>query len=154
MNLAKFWLKLFRRPPRHELLQPAVLFSRSAMSMPVEDFLKGANPDLVKILIAAGFKASIDIALIDEEMAGELTEPRPDLKSDLLAAAARARPSIGGWARAVSVLVGREGTAWRGVRSNLKQNLPPPRPSLPRGPGGPGTVKYAPPVPSVPQPGG
>ena len=64
--------------------------------MPVEEFLRGADPDLVKILVAAGFKASIDIALIDEEMAGELTEPRPDPKSVLLAAAARGRPSIGG----------------------------------------------------------
>ena len=119
--------------------------------MPAEDFMLGADPDLVKILIAASSKASIDIALIDEESAGELTEPRPDLKSELLAVAARARPSIGGWARAVSVFGGPGGDGLPGGYGKIgnKICLPRGRPS-PGGRGGSGTVKYAPPGPSVP----
>ena len=65
------------------------------MSTPVEELVNDLG--LLVILKAAGFKTSIDIALIDEEMAEELAQPRPDLKSDLLEEAARARPSIGGW---------------------------------------------------------
>ena len=108
------------------------------------------NLFLKDALEEAGLNSSVDLALIDDEMAHELTQSHPELKGELLELAARARPSIGGWSRSVSVFGGSGGDAWRGVRSNLKQNLPPPRPSLPRGPGGPGTVKYAPPGPSVP----
>ena len=74
------------------------------------------NPDLQKLLVEAGFKNLTDLALIDEEMADELVEPRPDLKSDLMQAVARARPqSADGPARS-RFLLGREGAAWRGGR--------------------------------------
>ena len=118
------------------------------MSMPAEELI--ANPDLAQIPMEAGFRTSVDMALIDEEMAEELTEPRLDLKSALMEAVARARPSIGGWARAVSVFGGSGGDGLAGGTVKFEIKSASPRRSFPRWPGGPGTVKYAPPVPSVP----
>ena len=43
------------------------------MAMPVMEL--HTNPILQKILVEAGFKTPTDLALIDEEMAEELTDP-------------------------------------------------------------------------------
>ena len=58
------------------------------------------------LLHGEGFKTAIDIAMVDAEMAAERTGSQPDLTSALRTTAARARPSVNGWARAVSVIGG------------------------------------------------
>ena len=113
-----------------------------------EEFSK--NPVLQKLLMEAGFKAAVDVACIDAEMAEELTESRPELKDELLELAARARPSINGWARSVSVFGGLGGGGLAGCTVKLEIKSASPASDPPRGPEGPGTVKNAPPVPSVP----
>jgi len=87
----------------------AILFYiviRCKMAM-VEDFTQ--NQDLRALLREAGFKAAVDVALIDLDMAVEFCVSSPDLQEELLEIAARARPSIHGWARSVSVFGGSGG---------------------------------------------
>ena len=68
-----------------------------------------ASGDLLQILVDQGARTTVEVALIDEDIAGVLIETRPDLATDLRAAVSRARPSVDGWVRAVTVFGGSGG---------------------------------------------
>ena len=77
------------------------------MAGSVEEFTKslGCPAEVARFLNDAGFQKIIEVAMIDEGIAAEMTESA-EMRSSLLKASARARPCVNGWARAVSVFGG------------------------------------------------
>ena len=96
------------------------------------------SEDLRKVLMDAGFSTAVDVAMIDEEMAGELCISHPGLREELLELVAGSHPAINGWARAVTVFGGC-GVGGRAEGTVKMQNIPASSASgAPPGAGGPG----------------